>query len=143
MNQNKNIKKEHEKLKGRVNELEKQVSTMQKKLDKEELVGRRKNIVITGLRGDKNVSNNVKKILTKLKKTGSRTTKFPFYPVPTLISPLLSSEDLRNRVLKKRKGIFLDSQNCNIDDLKTRLFINEDLSRPTRELFKKARELRQ
>nr|CAI5854692.1 unnamed protein product [Callosobruchus analis] len=48
-----------------------------------------------------------------------------------------------NRILEKRKEIFLDSQNCNIDDLRTRLFINEDLSRPTRELFKKARELRQ
>nr|CAI5827304.1 unnamed protein product [Callosobruchus analis] len=36
------------------------------KFDKEALRGRRKNIVITGLIGDKNTSINVKKVLTKL-----------------------------------------------------------------------------
>ncbi|VEN49708.1 unnamed protein product [Callosobruchus maculatus] len=147
--ENKNIKKEHEKLKGRVNELEKQVNIMQKKMDKEELEGRRKNIVITGLRGDRNASKNVKKVPTRLNVEENEMEDCKISVLPStdtnksIIVVKFNNEDLRNRVLEKRKGIFLDSENCNIDDLKTRLFINEDLSRPTRELFKKARELRQ
>nr|CAI5854823.1 unnamed protein product [Callosobruchus analis] len=88
-------------------------------------------------------NKNIKKEHEKLKGKSERVRKANPDTNKSIVVVKFCSEDLRIRVLEERKGIFLDSQNCNIDDLKTRLFINEALSRPTRELFKKARELRQ
>nr|CAI5860434.1 unnamed protein product [Callosobruchus analis] len=64
--ENKNLKKEQEKVKEHVKELEKKITILEKRFNKKEEPGRRKNIVITGLKGDKNASNNVKKVFSKL-----------------------------------------------------------------------------
>nr|CAI5829681.1 unnamed protein product [Callosobruchus analis] len=81
--ENKKIKKEQDQLKTKVANLEKEVSVMKEKFLKEENESRKKNIIIMGLKGDKDAEINVKKIFTKMEQDGylpfwnqSRNTNF-------------------------------------------------------------------
>nr|CAI5817393.1 unnamed protein product [Callosobruchus analis] len=126
--------------------MEKKTTILEKRLNKEEELGRRKNIVITGLKGDKNTSNNVKKVFSELNEVDEdyQISILPTVNVDkSVIVVQFKTEERRNRILEKKKTMFLDSENCGIDDKRSKIFINEDLSRPTRERYKKARELRQ
>nr|CAI5847328.1 unnamed protein product [Callosobruchus analis] len=144
--ENKNLKKEQKKVKEHVKELEKKITILEKRLNKEEELGRRKNIVITDLKDDKNASNNVKKVFSKLSEVDEdyQISILPTVNVDkSVIVVQFKTEERRNRILVKKKTMFLDSENCGIDDKKSKIFMNEDLSRPTRELYKQGRELRQ
>nr|CAI5854156.1 unnamed protein product [Callosobruchus analis] len=138
--ENKNLKKETREGIGE------KITILEKRLNKEEELVRRKNIVITGLKGDKNASNNVKKVFSKLNEVDEdyQISKLPTVNVDkSVIVVQFKTQERRNRILEKKKTMFLDSENCGIDDKRSKICINKDLSRPTRELYKKARELRQ
>nr|CAH7748115.1 unnamed protein product [Callosobruchus chinensis] len=51
-------------------------------------------------------------------------------------------EEQRNAILGKGKKLKLDGRNCNISNSTSRIYINEDLSREVRDVFKYARELK-
>nr|CAI5830550.1 unnamed protein product [Callosobruchus analis]CAI5850631.1 unnamed protein product [Callosobruchus analis] len=52
------------------------------------------------------------------------------------------TEERRNAVLEKGKKLKLDGQNCNISNSNSRIYINEDLPRGVRDVFRSARELK-
>lgn len=146
LEQNKALKKENDLIKIRVETLEKEVIEIKKKLLKNEQEGRNKNIIISGINNDKDIELNVKKVLTKLDEENSEC-KLSILPSNTgsknaVVVVQFPTVEQRNRVLEKRKKIILNSQNCSINDSQNKIYINEDLPKPIRELFKKARELK-
>nr|CAH7759959.1 unnamed protein product [Callosobruchus chinensis] len=143
--ENKTLKKQQDQLKTRVTDLEKEVNIIKKKMLKEENEGRKKNIIIMGLKGDKDAEINVKKIFTKMEQDADDYT---LSVLPTsssqkaVIVVQFQKEEQRNAILDKGKKLKLDGQNCNISDSTSRIYINEDLSREVRDAFKYARELK-
>lgn len=145
MEENKILKKEQADLKGQVEQLVKEITVINKITFKAETEERKKNIVIVGLNGNK-VEDKVKKVFAKLS-INEETYKTTVLPTTDGNKPVVLvhclTEELRNKVLEKRKQQRLSTENCGIDNQGTNIYINEDLPRPVREIFKKARELKQ
>nr|CAH7763364.1 unnamed protein product [Callosobruchus chinensis] len=143
--ENKTLKKEQDQLKTRVTDLEKEVNIMKKKMLKEENEGRKKNIISMGLKGDKDAEINVKKIFTKMEQDAD-DYKLSVLPTSSsqkaVIVVQFQKEEQRKAILDKGKKLKLDGQNCNISNSTSRIYINEDLSREVRDVFKYARELK-
>nr|CAI5836230.1 unnamed protein product [Callosobruchus analis] len=143
--ENKHLKKEQKRLRSRVDELEKEIGYMKKKIIKEEQEERKKNVIVTGIKGDNDAEANIKKVLTKLgeDKEDYKVSVLPTAkPNSSVIIVQFSTAEKRNKVLEKRKKNALTCQNCGVSEMPTPIYINEDLSRPTRDIFRKARELR-
>ncbi|CAG9765779.1 unnamed protein product [Ceutorhynchus assimilis] len=144
--ENSRLKKEHNLLKARIRELERELVHV--KSSKRDVPNERnRNIIIVGLKGDENVNADVTNTFKALNIVVPRDE----YTVKVLPSkqskkPVLVSftdEHMRNNVLKQRKTIQLDTEICNIAaDSKTRIYVNPDLSKHTRDLFLKAKELK-
>nr|CAI5820318.1 unnamed protein product [Callosobruchus analis] len=64
--ENKQMKKEQEQLKSLIKDLEKEVVTIKNRISKSVDETRKKNVILTGIKGNKDVESNVKKVLTKL-----------------------------------------------------------------------------
>jgi len=145
-NENTRLKKEQTQLKTRIGELERELVHV--KNSKRDMPNERdKNVVIVGLKGDENVDVHVANTLNALDIVVSKKD----YSVKVLPSSkakkpvLVSFTDvhIRNNVLKQRKSIQLDTEICRIPaDSKTRIYVNPDLSKYTRALFLKAKELK-
>lgn len=145
LEENKRMAKEYEKLKIKVNEMEKELQLVKKSVYEKDAAERQKNIIISGL-NNKETETNVKKVFGKLDinvtnyKTSVLPTKNENKPIILIQLP---SRDDKNKILERRKLIMLTHKNCSIGNTDDRIFINEDLSRPTRAIFKKARELKE
>lgn len=144
--ENSRLKKEHNQLKTRIGELERELVHV-KNSKRDVPTERNKNIVIVGLKGDENVEADVTSTFNALEIDVPRDeytvkvlpSKQPKKPV--LVS--FTDEQLRNNVLKQRKNIQLDTRICKIAaDSNTRIYVNPDLSKHTRDLFLKAKELK-
>nr|CAI5849753.1 unnamed protein product [Callosobruchus analis] len=142
--ENKKLKREQEHLKNRVGEMEKEVAAMKKKLSVSEMEGR-KNNVMSGTNGDKDAETNVKKVLSKLdiEEDICKITVLPTSNTKNAVIIVgLPREELKKQALEKRKSIALTHQACGISEQNKKIYVNEDLPRETREIYKKARELR-
>ena len=147
--ENKRLKKDHVTLKQRVADLENDVVQLKSSTSRDENEERLKNVVIVGLKGGRNAKEDVKKVLNQLKVDISDEQ----YEVKTLPSqeatkPVVlvtfAQKALRDKVLQEKKSVPLDTNICGItSEITTKIFLNEDLSKHSREIFKKARELRQ
>nr|CAI5860791.1 unnamed protein product [Callosobruchus analis] len=58
--ENKQMKKEHEQPKSRIKDLEKEVVTIKNRISKSADETRKKNVILTGIKGEKDVESNVK-----------------------------------------------------------------------------------
>lgn len=145
--ENKSLKKEQQQLKSRVIDLESEIMYIKGSMNKSIVTERTKNIVIVGLTGDDNASSDVKKVFSALD-VDIPTSDYNVKPLPSQQDrkPILvsfSQENMKEKVLKQRKLIPLDTNKCGIrTDVNRRIYINQDLSKHTRELFRKAMELR-
>nr|CAH7759763.1 unnamed protein product [Callosobruchus chinensis] len=143
--ENKPLKKEQDQLKTRVTDLEKEVNVMKKKMLKEEKESRKKDIIIMGLKKDKDAEINVKKIFTKMEQDADNY-KLSVLPTSSsqkaVIVVQFQKQEQRNAILEKGNKLMLDGQNCNISNSTSRIYINEDLPREVRAVFKYARELK-
>nr|CAI5862994.1 unnamed protein product [Callosobruchus analis] len=143
--ENKKLKREQEHLKNRVGELEKEVAGMKKKLSLSEMEGRKNNVIISGINGDRDAETNVKKVLSKLdiEEDICKITVLPTSNTKNaVIIVRFPREELKKQVLEKRKKVALTHQACGISEQNKKIYVNEDLPRETREMYKKARELR-
>nr|CAI5847589.1 unnamed protein product [Callosobruchus analis] len=68
--ENKQMKKEQEQLKSRIKDLEKEVVTIKNRTSKSVDETWKKNIILTAIKGNKDVESNVKRVLTKLSCVG-------------------------------------------------------------------------
>lgn len=148
-NENKSLKKEQQQLKGRISELEKEVVYMKnsRKSDNNDNNEKSKNIVIVGLNGDDNASRDVKNVFATLK-LDVDPSEYNVKPLPSqqMRKPVLvsfSKMEIKDRIMAQRKTTTLDVNKCGITaEANRRIFINQDLPKYVRELFKKALELR-
>lgn len=144
---NKKLKKEQIALKNRVADLEQEVLQIRSSVSDERNEDRLKNIVIVGLKGDQDAKKDVTKVLNYLK-VGISEQEYEVKILPSKESkkPVLvtfSQKAIRDKVLLQRKSVSLDTNTCGITSGNTsKIFLNEDLCKHSRELFKKARELK-
>lgn len=145
LEENKQLRKEQTDLKNKINNMEKEITVLKKKIMKEENQERRKNVIITGIKSNKDLEINVKKIISKLKVPA---VNFNMVVLPSkvpdkeVIIVKFENEDQRNQMIENRKKQPLTTKDCGVNELDTKIYINEDLSRNTRLLFNKARELK-
>lgn len=144
--ENAQLKKEEQLLKTRIGALEKEIIHI-----KAHLPGkpndRNKNVVIVGLKGDKNTEVDVFKTFSALDVNVSRDdVEIKVMPSKNSLKPVVITfvdEKLRSTVLKQRKSIQLDTEKCQIGaETKRKIYVNPDLSKHTRELLLKAKELK-
>lgn len=143
---NKTLKQEQSVLKNRINELEQEIIYIKGSTIRDGNDDNAKNIVVVGISGNDDSKKNVKKIFNYLKvdipdeeyHIKVLPSKHPKKPV--LVT--FNKTDSRAKVLEQKKSIRLDTVKCGIPDTFSHIFINEDLPRHTRDLYKKARHLR-
>nr|CAI5843567.1 unnamed protein product [Callosobruchus analis] len=106
--------------------------------------GGEKNVIITGIKEDAQAESNARKVLKKLveETEDCKISVLPTANAATVIIVELPTEEKKKKALEKRRNATLTYQNCVIDNSPNKIYVNEDLQRPTREIFKKARELR-
>ncbi|KAK9890997.1 hypothetical protein WA026_013334 [Henosepilachna vigintioctopunctata] len=122
--ENKLLKKGNERLMKRVTDVETYIAKMKSDKSKEQNLERQNNVVIMGLRSDDAISskNNVLKICEKL---GMQIQQDEF--------------ECKN---KKEKGI-LNLKECNIEDRRGNIYINDDLPRDIRTLLLNTKKLKE
>nr|CAI5851437.1 unnamed protein product [Callosobruchus analis] len=104
-------------MKNKIIIMEKEIKSLKSSVEKEERAERRKNIVISGLKGDGDLKTNLKKVLSKLSVTD---TEYETLTLPTtdsnkpLIVVKLPSGEIRDRLLEKRKTLRLNTEVCGI-----------------------------
>lgn len=143
--ENKEIKKQYIYLQNKVQELEREIIAI-KTYKPQENEQRRKNVVIVGLNGE-HAKESVKKIFNVLNVDVSEE-KYSIKTLPSKkpLKPILvqlENETLRNDIIQKSKTTLLSTEKCGIDNRRdSKIYINQDLSKNDRDLYKKATELR-
>lgn len=145
--ENRKLKKEQAILRNKVADLEQEIIQIRSSDNDERNEDRLKNIVMVGLKGDQNAKKDVTKILNYLKiEISEQNYEVKILPSKESKKPVLvtfSEKAIRDKVLLQRKSVSLDTNTCGITSGNTsKIFLNEDLSKHSRELFKKARELK-
>lgn len=144
---NKKLKQEQSVLKNRINELEQDIIHIKRSTIKDGNDDNQKNIVVVGISGNDDSRKDVKKIFNYLnldisdeeycvKVLPSKHTK------KTVLITFDKSES-KAKVMEQKKSVRLDTVKCGITDTFSNIFINEDMPRHTRDLFKKARNLKE
>lgn len=147
VSENIKLKKEQQSLKNKMKELEGRLVHVENNIEREEIDKRKCNIVIVGLKDKQSLQENVKKVFQKLdpeiKSDGysilTVPKKSPSSPVIVRFNKLQIVE--RMMELRKRKKT-LTTIECGIDGESRNIYFNEDLPKATRDLYKKARELK-
>lgn len=139
--ENERLRKEQNVLKGKVKGLEDQVHVLQQKIDNEELQKKSCNVVVVGLPGSP--TDNLRKVFHKLR-FAVQDEEYTILPLRTETQLVrFTKPELSKKLLELRKSIrVLDTKDCGIDGETRRIYINEDLPKTTRDLLKKARELK-
>lgn len=97
------------------------------------------------MKRDPETTVSTKKIIGKLDVNDEeyKVTTLPAHNTEkAVVLVQFKSVEVRNSVLEKRKMFRLNTENSGINNMQTAIYINEDLSRPTRIIFRKARELK-
>lgn len=145
--ENKGLRKQNEKLSNDLSLLQKEVSTLKQKAAVEELAKdierKKKNIVIVGVENQDEILKVMNSLKVNVTVENINVKQIPTNKLPTLHVVTLPNEETKKLILKNRKeGGLLNSKDLGLNGIERNIFINEDLPRPTRELFKKARELK-
>lgn len=147
VNENIKLKKEQLSLKNKVKELEGRLVHVESNIKKEDIDKRKCNIVIVGFKETQSLQENVKKVFTKLdpeiKSDDYSISSVPNKSQNTPVIVRFNKIEIVERMmeLRKRKKT-LTTAECGIDGERRNIYFNEDLPKPTRDLFKKARELK-
>nr|CAI5864250.1 unnamed protein product [Callosobruchus analis] len=110
--ENKQLKAEQSAMKNKIIIMEKEINSFKSSVEKGERAERRKNIVISGLKGDDDLKTNLKKVLLRLSVTD---TEYETLTLPTTDSnkPLIvvkfPSAEIRDRLLEKLKTLRLNT----------------------------------
>lgn len=145
--ENKNLKKEQIKLKTEITVLQNELSSV--KNLKRNYIAREQNLIILGVSTEESEKSAVKKISEKLGVTlEEKEFTSKRLPSKSLSNPILvtfKSKNIRDQILEKRKEFGkLNSEILGLKgSLKTDIFVNEDIEKEVRDLYLKARQLRQ
>lgn len=143
--ENRKLRKEQERLSDRVIQLETEIIQVQnKRLDED----RQQNLIIMGLsKEDKTIKKDFQALIKALNvQVNEDQVLIRMLPSEKPIKPIMvkfRSKEIRDKVLQKRKDLRdKDSNQLGLDGETRNIFINEDLSKETKLLFNKARELK-
>lgn len=143
---NKKLKQEQSVLKNRINELEQEIIHIKRSTVKDGDNDSAKNIVVVGISGNDDSRKDVKKIFNYLNlNISDEEYRVKVLPSKHVRKPVLITFDKtesRAKVLEQKKSVRLDTTKCGISDTFSHIFVNEDMPRHTRDLFKKARNLK-
>ncbi|KAK9871469.1 hypothetical protein WA026_012843, partial [Henosepilachna vigintioctopunctata] len=145
--ENKNLKREHEKLKIEVQSLKNEMAILKNQAVANAVTAdfqtRRNNVIMIGLSKTAEVVKVLNKLDINIKDEEIKTRQISSkgHMKPILVT--FPSESVRNEVLLKRKAKgLLNSENMELDGDRRNIYINEDLPQITRDLFRKASELK-
>lgn len=147
VNENLKLKKEQQVMKNKIKDLEKRLVLVEKKAETEEVSKRKCNVVLVGLTQKESLNVDVKKVFDKLD-PNLKEDDYNILPVSkkTQNSPVIvkfNRVELVERVMELRKSKRnLTTKECGIDEEARSIYLNEDLPKVVRELYKKARELK-